>query len=318
MATVEALLRDGVSRLRESGSETPRLDAELLLGQAVGLDRTAIVAHPEAPVGEGAARRFATDLGRRATGEPVAYIRGFKEFYGLALVADARALIPRPETELIVELGLAEVLHRLTRAARPAGTPPLRVADVGTGSGTIAVSMAVALRRCGAARDVDLFATDISPEALQLARENAVGHGVADRMRFAEADLLPPVLQAPFDVLLANLPYVASNAIAGLPVAASFEPRLALDGGPDGLAVIERLLGRLTEAIRPDGTALLEIGSDQDDAMVALVERVLPDWSCRIEPDLASHPRVARIEPPVGRARPSFDARVGRPAGGGR
>jgi release factor glutamine methyltransferase len=296
MATVDALLREGVARLRDAGSETPRLDAELLLARAVGVDRTGIAAHPEAPVGDGAAGRFAADLERRAKGEPVAYIRGFKEFYGLALSADARALIPRPETELLVELGLAEVLRRLTSVARPVGTPPIRVADVGTGSGTVAIALAVALRRKGAARDVDLFATDISSDALQLARENAVGHGVADRMRFVEADLLPPVLQAPFDVMLANLPYVRSDAISGLPIAASFEPRLALDGGADGLAVIELLLERLDEALRPDGTALLEIGSDQSEAIVGLVARVLPGWSCRVEVDLAGHPRVARIE----------------------
>jgi release factor glutamine methyltransferase len=297
MATVGELLDGAVGRLRESGSESPRLDAELLLGHAVGVDRTAIVAHPEAPVGADAAAAFEADLARRLRGEPVAYIRGFKEFHGLAFSVDSRALIPRPETEVLVEFALDEVMRRLTSAPRGAGTPPLRVADVGTGSGTIAVALAVALRARGAANDVAIAAIDVSPEALQLAMENAVGHGVADRMAFAIADLLPTET-APFEVILANLPYVRSDVVPTLPVAASFEPVLALDGGPDGLALIGRLLERLPDSLAPDGAALFEIGWDQADEMRALVGRALPDWSVRIEPDLADQPRVAIVAPP--------------------
>jgi release factor glutamine methyltransferase len=122
-----------------------------------------------------------------------------------------------------------------------------------------------------------------------------VGHGVADRVRYVQADLLPPVLAEPFDVALANLPYVRSDAIEGLPVAASFEPRDALDGGPDGLSVIGRLVARMPDALTPDGTALVEIGADQGDSVVELVQRLLPGWRCSVERDLAGHPRVARI-----------------------
>jgi release factor glutamine methyltransferase len=295
MATVEELLRAGVERLRASGSDSPRLDAELLLGHAIGVDRTVIVAHPEAPVGADAAATFDAGVERRAAGEPVAYIRGFKEFYGLAFSTDRRALIPRPETERLVELATGEVMRRLTSAPRPAGSPPIRVVDVGTGSGTVAVSVAVACRRRRVYDDVDILATDASADALDLARENAVGHGVADRMRFVEADLLPPVFGDPFDLVLANLPYVRSDAIDDLPIAASFEPRAALDGGPDGLEVIGRLLTRLPEAVATDGEVLLEIGADQGDAIVDLVVQELPGWSCTVELDLAGHPRVARI-----------------------
>ncbi len=294
-ATVGTLLDSAVARLRQAGSESPRLDAELLLGHAVGVDRTAIVAHPEAPVGVDAAAAFERDLVRRVAGEPVAYIRGIKEFYGLAFSVDSRALIPRPETEVLVEFALEEILHRLSSAPRPTGTPPLRVADVGTGAGTIAVTLAVVLRRRSAGADVELFATDVSEEAVQLARENAVGHGVADSMRFVVADLLPVVIASPFDLVLANLPYVRSDVVPNLPIAASFEPEVALDGGFDGLGLIERLLGRLPEALVADGVALFEIGSDQADEMTALVARVLPAWACRIEPDLADHPRVAIV-----------------------
>ena len=292
--TTGALLREGADRLAAAGSETPRLDAELLLGHAVGAGRTAVVAHPEAPVGADAARRYRADLERRAAGEPVAYLRGIKEFYGLAFQADARALIPRPETEKVVELATDEVMRKLVSAARPVGARDLRVVDVGTGSGAIAVALAVSLRRLNALDSVELLAVDISADALGLARENAVGHAVADRISFAEADLLP-VGAAGFDVVLANLPYVRHDAMAGLPVAASFEPAIALDGGEDGLGVIGRLLDVLPLALADDGVALLEIGADQGEAIVALAAAKLPGWACAVELDLAGLPRVTRI-----------------------
>jgi release factor glutamine methyltransferase len=298
MSTVEELLQAGVERLRASGSETPRLDAELLLARAIGTDRSGVVAYPEARVGDGQRATFEADLDRRAAGEPVAYIRGFKEFYGLAFSADARALIPRPETELIVELAEREVMDRLTAAPRPPGGQPLRVADVGTGSGTIAVALAAALRKRKVGGDVEILATDISADALQLARENAVGHGVADRLHFVEADLLPPVVSFPFDLLLANLPYIPSADVDTLPIAASFEPRLALDGGPDGLATIHRLIERLPDVLAQGATTLVEIGADQGDAVEALVAEALPGWSSSVARDLAGLPRVARIDRP--------------------
>ncbi len=294
MVKVGQLLADAVARLRDSGSESPRLDAELLLGHAVGVGRTAIVAHPEAPVGVDAAAAFERNLVRRLRGEPVAYIRNVKEFYGLAFSADSRALIPRPETEVLVELALEETVRRLTAAPRPPGTPALRMADVGTGAGTIVVSLAVTLRRRGAAAEVSLFATDISEDALQLAKENAVGHGVADVIRFDVADLLPAGI-APLDVIVANLPYVRSEVVPTLPVAASFEPVVALDGGDGGLSIIERLMRQLPDALAAGGVAMFEIGSDQAEDMRGLVGRVLPGWTCRVEPDLADHPRVAIV-----------------------
>jgi release factor glutamine methyltransferase len=297
VATVEELLRGAIERLRAAGSESPRLDAELLLGHAIGADRTVLAAYPEALVGDGSAERFEADLARRELGEPVAYIRGFKEFYGQAFATDARALIPRPETERLVELAEAETIRRLAAAPRPAGTPALRIVDVGTGAGTIAVALAVALRRRGAGAEVELLATDVSADALALAVENAVGHSVADRIEFAAADLLPDGVRA-FDLVLANLPYVPSGDVPRLPVAASFEPAVALDGGPDGLSLVGRLLERLPDALAPGGLSLLEIGSDQEDAVLALVARVLPGWPASVERDLAGAPRVARIARP--------------------
>ena len=284
----------GAERLRASGSETPRLDAELLLGHAVGIERTVVLAHPEAPVGTDPARRYLTDIERRSAGEPVAYIRGIKYFYGLAFHVDQRALIPRPETERLVELAEAEVRRRLGLGG--VAREPLRIVDVGTGSGAIAVALAVAVRRLGAADAVAITATESSPGALDLAKENAVSHGVADRIGFADADLLPedPAV-GPFDLVLANLPYVRHDTMAGLPRATSFEPAVALDGGTDGLAVIGRLLARLPDAMAAGGSTLLEIGADQGEAIAALVVDRLPGWACTVEVDLAGLPRVARI-----------------------
>ena len=295
MASTGELLHEGATRLRLAGSETPRLDAELLLGFSVGVDRTAIVAHHDAPVGVDAEAKYRASIDRRAAGEPVAYIRGIKEFHGLAFVVDDRALIPRPETEALVDAAHDEVMRRLTATDRPAGAPPIRIADIGTGSGAVAIALVASLRRRRAHEEVVVLATDVSPDALDLARENAVGHAVADQVRFTETDLLPPVIADPFDVVLANLPYVRTGAMAGLPVATSFEPTLALDGGADGLRVIERLLLRLPETLVPDGVAYLEIGADQGEAIVALVGTVLPDWACAVRPDLAGLPRIAVV-----------------------
>lgn len=295
MATVDALLRDAIERLRVAGSETPRLDAEVLLANILGVDRTTIVAHPEAPVGDGAAERFGEAVIRREAGEPVAYLRGVKEFLGLAFSVDGRALIPRPETERLVELAELEIGRRLLAEARPADAPPIRVVDVGTGSGAIAVSLAVRLRARRMLEAVDLLATDDSSEALGLARENAVGHAVADRVLFREADLVPGD-ERPFDLVLANLPYVRSDALDDLPVATSFEPRRALDGGSDGLAVIRRLLAILPELLAQRGSAFIEIGADQEAGIVAAVAELPGRWTCVVERDLAGLPRVARVE----------------------
>jgi release factor glutamine methyltransferase len=295
MPTVSELLALGMGRLVDAGSETARLDAEVLLAHILGIDRTGVLAHPEAPVGDGLAAQFREALERREAGEPVAYIRGVKEFHSLAFATDARALIPRPETELLVDLAEREVARRLLAAPRPIGTAPIRVVDVGTGSGAVIVTLAVILDRLGMLGEVDLLATDSDPDALQLARENAVGHAMGDRIRFETADLLPGESVQQWDVIVANLPYVRTDAIAGLPRAASFEPRSALDGGPDGLVTIGRLLDLLPGSLVHDGVAFIEIGADQAAAMTSTVGERLHGWSCSIESDLAGLPRVARV-----------------------
>jgi len=296
---VATLVASAADRLAASGSASPRLDAELLLAQAVGTDRTGILAHPAAPVGDGPRAMFEALVARRELGEPVAYLRGFREFHGLAIATDERALIPRPETELLVDAALEAVSARLTAAPRPVGSPPLRIADVGTGSGAIAVALVAALRRRRMADQVLVDAVDLSPGALQLARENAAGHAVADRMTFTLGDLLPERILPPYAVICANLPYVATGDLAGLAADLAFEPREALDGGPDGLDIVRRLLDLLPGTLAADGVALLEIGADQGEAIVRETAARLAGWRCAVMPDLAGLPRVALIEPPA-------------------
>ncbi len=171
--------------------------------------------------------------------------------------------------------------------------------DIGTGSGAIAITLLVTIRRRGAAGEVTTIAIDRSPEALDLARENAVGHAVADGLSFLEADLLPPVVVDPYDIVVANLPYVRSDAIAGLPIAASFEPVVALDGGPTGSPSSD---GSSSVCRRPWPRAAWrswEIGADQGEAIVGLVGTALPGWRVAVLADLAGLPRVARIERPA-------------------
>src|SRR3954451_11092978 len=293
--TVSELVRLATDRLVTAGSESPRLDAELLLAQALGVERTGLLTYPAAAAGEGPRQPFGASPARRERGEPVAYIRGFREFHGLAFATDARALIPRPETELLVDEAIAAVVARLTAAPRPPGSRPLRVADIGTGTGAIAVALLAALRKRHMDQHVTVVAVDLWPDALDLARENAVGHGVADRMLFREADLVP-VGDVPYEVICANLPYVTTGALPALARDLGFEPRSALDGGPDGLDVIRRLLERLPSVLESSGVALLEIGADQGAAIAGVVGSLLPGWRCDVREDLAGLPRVARVD----------------------
>jgi release factor glutamine methyltransferase len=294
--TVGTLLREAGQKLTEAGSETPRLDAELLLGHVLGVGRATLLAEPESQVSQAQSAVFAGLIERRARGEPVAYLRGLKEFYGLALSVDERALIPRPETETVVERALALIAERLTSSPRPADAQPLLVWDVGTGSGAIPVALAVECRRRGYGRDVAFRATDVSADALALATENAVAHGVADRIAFAVADLADLPDAEPVDILTANLPYIRSDDLPQLPIAASYEPTVSLDGGVDGLTLVRQMVAQLPGVVVPGGVALLEIGSDQADALAALAPT---GWEVSVHDDLAAWPRVIELTRPA-------------------
>lgn len=299
MATVGELLATAVERLRAAGSDTPRLDAELLLARAVGTDRIGVIAHPEAPVGPEAAAAFAADVERRATGEPVAYIRGLKEFHGVAFATDARALIPRPETEMLVDAAVDEVVVRLAGGAAARRGEHVRVADVGTGTGAIAIALAIALRRRRVLDAVMIVAVDVSPEAVALARENAAAHGLLDAIDIEVGDLVTPGAGS-FDLVLANLPYIPTTTVDVLGGSADHEPRIALDGGPDGLDVIRRLLALLPAVLAGGGAALLEIGSDQGGPATEAARAALPGAAVEVLPDLEGRSRVLRVRRPPG------------------
>lgn len=278
--TVAAALAQGYKALRDSACPTARLDAEVLLAHALGLRRVDLYIHPERPLTAAQESSYRDGLERRARREPVSYIVGQKEFYGLAFVVDRRVLVPRPETEVLVERALAR--------ARAAGGAGLRIADIGTGSGCIAVALALQLP------DARLEATDISDAALEVAGENVRRHGVAGRVRLLQGDLCAP-LSGPVDLLVSNPPYTVWES---LPLGiTAHEPRLALDGGGDGLAVYRRLLRELPVYLRPGAAALLEIGDGQEEAVVDLAREALPGTPLRVWPDGMGWARVVECGP---------------------
>ena len=295
---VDEILVEATARLHDSGSGTARLDAELLLGHVLGIDRSALTAHPETVLSTGHQDAYESALRRREAGEPVAYIRGIKEFYGAAISVDPRVLIPRPESETLVSLAIERVRDELTGSPRGRTDDPYLIWDIGTGSGAIPVAIGLELRRRGYGDHVHFHVSDLSGDARDVATINVVSHGLAHLFTFAEGDLtdIAPTPRQPVDLLVANLPYIPSADLSGLPVAISFEPVLALDGGPDGLDVVRRLLPSLPEVLAPSGAALLEIGADQSDLMTQAVAELLPGWTCTIHPDLSGSPRVASLE----------------------
>jgi release factor glutamine methyltransferase len=236
--------------LRAAGVEDPRLDAELLLAEATGWDRARLTAEPEAEVPPAAARRFGEMVRRRLRREPVAYIVGRRGFRRIELTVDPRVLIPRPETELLVELALE--------------LAPRRVLDVGAGSGAIALAVADELPEC------EVVATDTSPAALEVARANAERLGLADRVSLREGTLPPE--GAGFDLVLANLPYVSEAEWPSLaPEVTAWEPREALLAGPDGLDAIRGLVFALQERKNEISRVGLEVGMGQAEAVGRLM-----------------------------------------------
>ncbi len=277
--TIAEALRRATTYLRENGSPSARLDAEVLLAHCLGRRRVDLYTRREEPLGEPEEQAYRVLLERRAAGEPVSYLTGRKEFFGLTFLVDRRVLIPRPETEVLVE--------RALDCARALGRPALRIADIGTGSGCIAIALACHLP---AAR---IYATDLSAEALELAVENARRYGVAEQVRFLQGDLCAP-LPEPVDLLLSNLPYTIWEMLPkGI---TAYEPRLALDGGADGLALYRRLLPQAARYLRPGGFVLLEVGDGQSEAVRALV-RESPDLPVRMWPDYAGVERVLQLGP---------------------
>ena len=270
--TAGRLIADATAELRESGSPTARLDAELLLAHVAGRDRAWALAHPEAEVDASAIQRFRAAVARRAAGEPVAYIRGYKEWLSLRIRTDARGLVPRPETEVLAEAAMNDIERRLATAAPD---EPVVAWDVGTGSGAVIVAIARRFREAAAGGGLRLIATDLSPDALTLTAENLGAHEVADLVSLGAADLLAAAdaaLPAPH-VVVANLPYLPSAEVDAAVGSLPHEPRLALDGGPDGLDLMRRFFAELPVRAAPGATILLEVAFGGADAVAALAPR---------------------------------------------
>lgn len=280
--TVNTALQSAAAQLAAAGCDTPRLDAEVLLAHTLNTNRTWLITHANSRLLSDQQRAFIEQLERRRQREPVAYIVGHKEFFALNFVVSPAVLIPRPETELLVETALA--------IAPP--NRPLTVVDVGTGSGCIAVSLA---KHRPAAR---LLAVDMSTAALAVAQQNAARHGVQAQITFLPGSLLQPV-DEPVDLIVSNPPYVARPVLQNrrtMPEVRRFEPRSALDGGETGLEIIEPLLAQATKKLQPGGSLLVEIGFDQGKTVWQMARHTFPTAQIAIKKDLAGLDRLLVIK----------------------
>jgi release factor glutamine methyltransferase len=263
--TVAVAVSDAARRLREvGGSRSPRLDAELLLALALGVARTELLREPDRVLAEDEAAVFEGLVARRLAREPVAYILGRRAFRTIELEVTPDVLIPRPETETLVDVAL-EALAAVPLAGPDPDDEPLAL-DVGTGSGCIALALAT--------EDpfVRLVATDIEPGALAVARGNAARLGLARRVEFVLSDLFADVGERPFDLIVSNPPYIPADEYVALePNVHDYEPRRALHGGPDGLDVYRRLVPGAALLLRPGGTLALEVGAGQADAVAGIM-----------------------------------------------
>ena len=285
-ATWGQALAWGIERLRASAiGDTPDLDAQTLLAHTLGVSRATVLAYPERTLTEDQAARFANLVERRLAHEPVAYLVRHREFMGLDFAVDRRALIPRPETELLVEAALADLRSRFGRQAQT-----VSVADVGTGSGAIALSVASYEPRAA-----PIYALDISPDALDLARENARRLGVEERITFLRGDLLDAAPKS-VDMLLANLPYIAPRDQEELAVDVKrYEPGLALYSDEGGLALLRRFFTQAPRYVNPDATIGVEFGYNQRSAVEAFARAAFPNGRIRVGADYAGWDRFALI-----------------------
>lgn len=281
---VQEAVTGAVQTLRSEGVDSPRLDAELLLAHVLGVNRAAVLAWPNRVLTPKELTHYRNLVARRAAREPLAYIVGHREFFDLDFAVDPRVLIPRPETELLVEHALA-----VARQMRLPDDVPLQIADVGAGSGAIAVTLAVHLPRA------IVYALEGSTGALAVTEENAHWHSVADRVHCLLGDLLEP-LPGPVNLITANLPYVTTGEWEGLPPEIrDYEPRAALDGGPDGLSLIRRLLATAGPHLSPGGALVVEIGASQGDAVTALARQDFPRSDVRLHQDYAGLDRLVLV-----------------------
>jgi len=275
--TLGSALEDVTSRL-EKTSDTPGLDAQVLLAHVMGWPRSWMLAHPEVALAPRRAATLEHMVLRLERGEPLPYVLGRWDFFGLEFEITPDVLIPRPETELMVERAISWLWAHPDRR---------RAIDVGTGSGCIGIALAFNVS------DVQVLATDISPDALKIARHNANSHSVSQRMKFLRCDLFPPV--AEFDLIVANPPYIPTKTLHKLPIFGR-EPILALDGGADGLDLIHRLLTGAPERLAPGGLLLLEIEASEGPSALSLACDAFGAAEIHLHKDLSGRDRILEIQ----------------------
>jgi release factor glutamine methyltransferase len=282
---VSTLLSDITNSLT-SISDTPALDASVLLAHVLKKPRTWVLAHPELTLSPEQQNQLNQALSRLESGEPFPYVLGHWEFFGLDFEITPDVLIPRPETELLVEKAIAWLQHSSAHRT---------VADIGTGSGVIAISIATNVQ------EVEILATDISPQALEVAKQNAEKYNLNDRIKFIECDLLPnrdnsSHISSAFslDLICANLPYIPTGTLHALPIYGR-EPMIALDGGNDGLDLVRRLLKIAPNWLAPHGLMLLEIEATRGADVLRLAMKLFPGSKIQLHQDLTAHDRLLEI-----------------------
>jgi release factor glutamine methyltransferase len=273
--------------MEEAGADSPWLTALVLLEHATGLGRAQVLAHPERALSEQQLARFRALVARRCRREPLAYVLGYREFYGRRFSVSSDVLIPRPETEGLVALALDRMDQWM--AQHPDDQDPTFV-DVGTGSGAIAVTLLAERRRWRG------IAADVEAGALRLAGANAEQHEVTSRLELVRCDLAGDIGRA-VPLVVANLPYIPTGEIDDLePEVSRFEPRAALDGGPNGTAIIDAFLTSLPELLLPGGSAILEFGDGQGDVLRARAREALSDSAVSVELDAAGTERYLVVD----------------------
>jgi release factor glutamine methyltransferase len=279
-STLNQLKADAIDRLAQADVDSPHLTAEVILAHALSLTRSQLLARSDVALTPDQLTRFQIDLDRLIKGEPLAYVVGHREFYDLDLITDERALIPRPETECLVEKAI-----KLFEAH-----PHPTIADIGTGSGAIAVTLAKHLP------SALIIATDLSADAIDLARSNARRHDVEARIDFRVGSLLQPINEQN-DLIATNLPYIDDKDWPYLArTIRGHEPRMAFLGGPDGLSLIREFLQDAPRCLKPHGVILMEIGAYHGDTVRSIAQQFFPQAKISIEPDYAGLDRLAVIQ----------------------
>ncbi len=285
MSTAGELVELGAGRLGAMGVASPRLEAQLLIAHATRRTRADVLAHPELSVTAAEEHAFFEALARREAAEPMAYVLGEREFYGRMFRVDRRALIPRPETELLVDLGRAAVSRWRAKESKPI------VVDVGTGCGAVAISVAAEAR-------VGVVATDISADALDLANDNTARHALSDSVSLVQTDLVGG-LRGPLHVVLANLPYVPRDRDLP-PDVKNYEPALAIFGGVQGTELIERLLREARPLLAPGAEVAVELDEEEQAGRIcALAAEIYAGAELSVCQDAGGYDRVVRVQLPA-------------------